>query len=297
MKYLKTFLEEAKYNNRSKLIQGLIKPFFVSKYLFLTRLPFLTKKPIPAKAKLFFNQYIKGEFPDPVFSFIWLHRFNEEDLTFILLKYLKPGMTFLDVGAHIGYFSMLASYLVGPKGKVHSFEVTPRTFEGLKVNVESLGNVKANLKAVWSKPKVITFRDYGPFYAPCNSFTEGKIAPNILKTLTPVLWKTKAITLDDYCKENKLKPDFVKIDVESAEYEVLKGMMKIIKKYRPIISIEVGDRDILNTKGSKANIKLMEDLGYRTLNFKNGDIVEHQKREDYGAMFGNVVFLPNKLNK
>lgn len=290
MKYWKNFLKEAKYNNKSKPLQAVLYPLLVSRYLFLTRFPFLIKKTIPGEAKLFFNRTIKGEFPDPVFSFIWFHHFNEEDLTFTLLKYLKPGMTFLDVGAHIGYFSMLASFLVGKKGQVHSFEVTPRTFNILADNVSKLGNVKANLKAVWSRPKTITFHDYGSFYAPCNSYTEGKIAPRILKHLKPKLWKTKAITLDEYCKTHKVKPDFVKIDVESAEYEVLLGMMGVIKKYKPIISIEIGDLD--SSDSSKKNIKLLQNLGYTAFNFSDGRLVEHKLRENYYSMFGNVIFIP-----
>lgn len=294
MKYWNNFLKEAKFNNISKPLQAVLNPFLVSKYFFLTRLPFVINRTIKGEAKLFFNKTIKGEFPDPVFSFIWFHRFNEEDLTSFMLKYLKPGMTFLDVGAHIGYFSMLASFLVGPKGKVHSFELTPRTYEMLKANVSELGNVQANLQAVWSKEETITFRDYGPFYAPCNSFTEGKIAPKILKRLTPKFWKAKTISLDKYCEINKVKPDFVKIDVESAEYEVLQGMMKIIKKYKPVISIEVGDKDLANVKGSRANIELLQDLGYKSLSFSKGKIVEHRLRDNYNKMFGNVVSVYKK---
>ena len=206
-------------------------------------------------------------------------------------------MTFLDVGAHIGYFSMLASFLVGPKGKVHSFEVTPRTFETLKENVSHLGNVKANLKAVWSKSQVITFRDYGVFYAPCNSYTDAKISPNILKNLTPTLWKAKTISIDEYCRINKVKPDFVKIDVESAEFQVLRGMVNTIKKYKPIISIEVGDISPSNIKGSRANIEFLEKLGYKPYNFYKGEIIEHKMRNDYRAMFGNVVFLSKPDSK
>ncbi len=294
IKYWRKFLKEAKYNSKRHSVQAILKPFLVSKYLFLTRLPFIIKRPIKAKARLFFNQNMMGEFPDPVFSFIWLHRFNEEDLTFTLAKYLKPGMTFLDVGAHIGYFSILASFLVGPKGRVHSFEVTPRTYEMLKINVSHLSNVKANLKAVWSKTKVITFRDYGPFFAPCNSYTEGRIAPHILKHLKPKLWRAKTVSLDEYCRINKVKPDFIKIDVESAEHQVLKGMKEVISKYKPSISIEIGDKVSSNVKGSKANIKLLENLGYKAFNFSNGKIVKHDLRDNYLNMFGNVLLVHKK---
>lgn len=291
MNYWKKFQKEAEFDYNSKFIQFFLRPFSVSRYVFLTRFAFLINKTIPASAQLFFGGIIRGEFPEPVFSFMYLYHFVEEDLTFFLLKYLKPGMTFLDVGAHIGYFSMLASFLVGPNGQVHAFEVTPRTYKMLVTNVSHLKNVRTNLIAIWSKARVINFRDYGPIYAACNSFMEGKIAPKILKRLQLHIWKAKAISLDEYCLKNNIKPDFIKIDAESAEYEIIKGMVKTIKKYSPIISMEIGDKDFSMVKGSRESIKLLEAFGYIAFNFSNGKIVKHMLKDDYRWIFGNVVFL------
>ena len=103
IKNLHLYKEEAIFNRKAKPLQSILKPLRVGKYFFLTRLPFITKRTIPAKAKLFFDFDLIGEFPDPVFSFAYLHFFLEEDLTSVLLKYLKPGMTFIDAGAHIGF--------------------------------------------------------------------------------------------------------------------------------------------------------------------------------------------------
>ena len=52
--------------------------------------------------------------------------FFGEGLTRMLLSHLKPEMTFIDVGAQLGYFTLLASWLVGESGHVHSFEPTPK---------------------------------------------------------------------------------------------------------------------------------------------------------------------------
>lgn len=67
----------------------------------------------------------------------------EPEVTAALKRWIVPGMTVLDIGANVGYFSACMSRLVGPAGKVHAFEPAPRNFELLQQNVAAnqLGNV------------------------------------------------------------------------------------------------------------------------------------------------------------
>jgi FkbM family methyltransferase len=87
----------------------------------------------------------------------------------MVLKYLKPNMTFLDVGAHVGYFTVLGSWLVGSDGQVHSFEPTPSTFHVLRLNAEHIQNVRLNPIAIGSGAVTATFNDYGPAFSGYNS--------------------------------------------------------------------------------------------------------------------------------
>lgn len=297
LNYLTAFQKAVNFNSKhTQTVQSFIKPWSILKYLFFTRLAFLLNKPLSYKAKLFFDKSISGVFPDPVFSYLYLYHFIEMDLTNILLKYLKSGMTFLDVGAHIGYFSLLSSFLVGNEGKVYAFEATPRTFQMLKRNLQNQQNALAILKAVWSKRQTVNFFDYGFAYAPCNSFTEGKIAPNILQKLKRKTFKAQTITIDEFCRKQKVKPDFIKIDIESAEYEALTGMKKTLKKYRPIVTIEIGDKGLVNLKDTKDCILLLRKIGYKPYEFNhaNGKISKHHIRDSYQNMFGNLLFIPEK---
>ena len=83
---------------------------------------------IKRRATLFSGHTMTVVFPEPTSLAVSRYGFYEEGLTRMVLKYLKPDMTFLDVGAHVGYFTVLGSWLVGSGGQVHSFEPTPSTF-------------------------------------------------------------------------------------------------------------------------------------------------------------------------
>jgi predicted methyltransferase len=100
---------------------------------------------------------------------IYRYGFFEEGLTRMIMKYLKHGMTFFDIGTHFGYYTLLASFLVSEEGQVHSFEPTPSTFEILKANVSNKNNVILNNKAVFSERRNIAMNDYGIKYSAFNS--------------------------------------------------------------------------------------------------------------------------------
>ena len=99
--------------------------------------------------------------PEPVSKSIWRYGYFEEDVCLAMLYYLERGMTFIDVGAHIGFFTLLGSYLVGREGKVLSFEPTPSTYRLLKKNVVNCPNVCIYNCTAFSEETNIKFYDYG----------------------------------------------------------------------------------------------------------------------------------------
>src|SRR5258707_5692240 len=78
-------------------------------------------------AKTFFGRPMQVHLPDLVGVKLYQYGFFEEGLTRALIERLQPGDTFVDIGAHVGYYSVLASLLVGAEGHVVSFQPTPRT--------------------------------------------------------------------------------------------------------------------------------------------------------------------------
>jgi hypothetical protein len=74
------------------------------------------------KARTFWGEEMHVWLPENVSKSIWRYGFFEEDVCLYMLYHLEEGMTFIDIGAHIGFFTLLGSHLVGKKGNVLSFE-------------------------------------------------------------------------------------------------------------------------------------------------------------------------------
>ena len=88
----------------------------------------------PVTATTFFGRPMHVHLPDLVGVKLYQYGFFEEGLTRALIEKLRPGDSFVDIGAHVGYYTILASLLVGADGHVVSFEPTPRTRTELSAN-------------------------------------------------------------------------------------------------------------------------------------------------------------------
>jgi FkbM family methyltransferase len=169
----------------------------------------------------------------------------ESEVGAALIKFLRPGMTFLDVGANVGFFSIIGSRLVGSKGAVHSFEPDPRNFRRLARNVavNNVSNIILNRMALMEKEGSIALRmlteDGWGLYSSVGEPLIGVAEPRKLSGKT-VTQRVVSSTLDKYVWEKKVKRiDLVKIDVEGTELSVLKGGERLLGgKNGPILIIE-----------------------------------------------------------
>ncbi|WP_160272825.1 FkbM family methyltransferase [Nitrosopumilus piranensis] len=262
---------------------GFNNPKIATKLLFERLRYRYSKFPKKVEISLFSNDKMIVVLPERVSEFLYYFKFFEYGLTRILLEYLKPGMIFCDVGAHFGYFSILASNIVGKSGQVHSFEPTKSSFDILRTNLKQENNFVNNI-ACWSKNSELEFNDFGIVHSAFNSFTKPKLKNNDIKENKN---KIKSVRLDSYF-ENQV-PDFVKIDAESAELEILKGMEKIFVKKLPLITIEVGD-SFSEIPESKKTIEFLLEKNYNCFEFKNGRFSKHKIKETYG--YDNLLFTP-----
>src|SRR6185312_7482525 len=145
------------------------------------------------------------------------------------------GDTFIDIGANVGFYTLLGASLVGPDGQVHSFEPTPSTFDLLKRNTEEKRTVYLNELALGSKKGEATLADFGLLESGLNSLVrlEYQSLPS-QKITVPI------ITLDSYVKEKGIVPKMLKIDAEGMELEILKGAGETLRNDKPILVLEVG---------------------------------------------------------
>lgn len=223
-----------------------------------------------------------------------LHRYGylEEGLTRVVAETLRPGMTFFDVGAHFGYFSLLASTLVGESGSVHAFEPTPSTYGMLTANVGALSNVRTVNCAVMATSGSIALNDYGVNYSAFNSVHQARLPKHVVDRFTPTRFEARGISIDAYVAETGAVPNFVKVDAESAEVDVIRGMEATIRRHRPVISIEVGDIGVEGVPTSRQLIEMLAQLGYQPMEFANGTFSPHVPR-DGRYEYDNILFFPN----
>lgn len=285
-------LDEATARSRKSLLeQSTLHPVSSLKFFIFTRLAKWLHQPISWQARTFWGVELKGYFPEPVFSYIYLYGFLEEAVTKMVVKYLKPGMTFVDMGAHLGYFSTLAASIVGDKGRVFSFEPTPETYKLLLANVNASTNTVTNNNALWSENAIVDLVDYGAGISGSNGFVGVRMSESKLQETRPRIFKISALKWDDYSTNFNVKANFVKIDAESAEHAILMGMKNTLKKHKPILVIEIGDKP--EQKGrTEAIIRQLESLNYKTMEYFENGFRNHKKRNSYLNLYENLLFLP-----
>jgi FkbM family methyltransferase len=253
----------------------------------------VSRKTIKIRAKTFWGENMILVIPEQVSITISRYGFFEEGLTRMLLTYLKPGMIFFDIGSHFGYFTLLASHIIGNNGKVCAFEPTPSTFDILKTNTLKLKNAVLNNLAIYSAKKLLTINDFGIEYSAYNSIYGARLPEKTISRLKAKKYQIEAISIDEYVESTGIKPHFIKIDAESSDYQVLLGMEKTIEKLYPIITVEVGDCKREGVPSSKELITFLEKKGYQPYEYNKGDIKKHIVK-DGPYIYDNILFLPKR---
>lgn len=241
----------------------------------------------PVEATLWNGQSMTVVLPEGVSEQLFLHGVYEPEITATLWSWLKPGDLFIDVGAHYGYYSVMAAARVGEQGQVLAVEPMPRTVTVLKQNATAYPSITVLHKAAWNESTQLTFHDYGPEYAAYSSHWRPKIKePNRGK-----IQCVETVVLDEYLQEmGGMTPALIKIDAESAELNVLKGLQKTLTHLSPRLIIEMGDHYYAGTSPIKSSdvIEFLMSLCYLPFEFFQGRWQPHQILEAYE--YTNLLF-------
>jgi len=193
----------------------------------------------------------------------------EPSQTQIVKNYVKKGDRVIDVGAHVGYYTLLLSQLVGNTGKVYAFEPDPKNFELLKKNIEvnSFKNIELIQKAVSNKTGIIKLY-LGDQDRATNRIYDAQL--NDTKKSIEI----KTISLDEYIKDKKI--DFIKIDVEGSELGVIEGMKSIFQNNKQIKIIIEFFPFLIEKSGNKPK-EILKEL--ENLNFEMFEILYKKSNE------------------
>lgn len=159
---------------------------------------------------------------------------GETEVQAALQKHLRPGMTFYDIGANIGLYSMIAARLVGEQGRVVAFEADPEIAARLREHLSRNQFRQATVEeaAVWSETKTVSFERADPAASPDRGL--GRVVESGKENIVEV----NAVSLDEFALKHPA-PDVVKCDVEGAEIEVFRGARRLLREKRPVIVCEM----------------------------------------------------------
>ena len=178
---------------------------------------------------------------------------------------LSQGAVFLDVGAHIGYFSLRASPVVGKSGRVVSFEPNPQTLAILRENVSAnrFDNITVEPVACTDRPQTLTLYAASRSNTGASSLSKGNA--EVTGSDAGRAFTVQGRPIDDVVKELGLtRVDAIKIDVEGAEVMVLRGAVDTLRRFHPKVIAEVIPRQLAEFHASVEDVRsLLRDAGYR----------------------------------
>jgi len=199
---------------------------------------------------------------------IWEKREYEPRVTAALRKILEPGMVFVDVGANIGYFSLMAAQIVGNQGRVISFEPNQNNCGLLYLSAQSNNFENIDLYPYAAAEKEATFLyDHLASNGVISDFSRDLEILDANRTLV------RSVTLDKALHEVK-KIHVIKIDVEGAEYKVIQGAKSTLKEHRPILFSEFSPSGLQNVSkvSGKEYLRMLIENKYHI------SIITDQKR-------------------
>lgn len=183
-------------------------------------------------ARTVFGMKMRGDAADIIGQYIYYFGVWEPDITAWVSCRLVPGDVFLDVGANIGYYSLLASRLVGPGGSVVAVEASPATFQAFSDNlaINSVTNVRALNLAASDRPGRLKLYRGEEHNSGRATLVEGHGLE--LEAEVPAAPLNSILSAEEV---RRLR--LAKIDVEGAEAQVVAGMSALIEQGRPDLEV------------------------------------------------------------
>lgn len=197
----------------------------------------------------------------------WLGSYEyEKQMAFC--REVKQGSVVYDLGANVGFYSLLASTLAGKEGMVFSFEPSPRNLRYLTKHIElnQISSCRIFDMAVSSSDGV------AQFYLDTNH-AEGRLMPDRLQLTeggqnhtVPV----KTVKLDTLVfSRGMAPPNLVKCDIEGGEYDALKGAEATLRQFAPVIFLATHGTDV-----HRRCCELLDGLGYDLLPLDNSSLAD-----------------------
>lgn len=231
-------------------VRGIPRLLYASRHRILGRTPKLFE--LDNEIRIFLD-------PDDYVQCMMFYDLYSREILSVFRHFVKPGHTVIDVGAHIGYFSLHLGALVTNVGCVYSFEPDPRARDILTKSVHASGMEWVQVMAF----ALAAHNGSIDFYLAKGLGSSSAVRSVQQQDATVTVVPTA--TLDDLIKAGRVKNKvhMVKIDVEGFEVEAIRGMQRLLRTDRPILIVEV-NQEMLEAQGESPSslFELLKTLNY-----------------------------------
>ncbi|MDR2794351.1 MAG: FkbM family methyltransferase [Holosporaceae bacterium] len=217
--------------------------------------------------------------------------YNPNQLT-VLGALLRKDGVFIDAGANAGYTTLVASRIVGEKGRVIAIEPCQRDFnrllENIKINkLDAL--ISAHRYAVFQKKGRTNLLVAGEEMSSLNTLGTEFSIKGVDKDHTE---EVDTISIDEFIVEEGItNVDVINLDIEGSEFEALKGARQTIEKYHPVLVVGLND-NALKASGNDQEVigKLLKELKYRAYKIVEYPVFALQEVENVATEHANIIF-------
>lgn len=252
------------------------------------------------KATTFFGKEMQVLLPSATDIYLTGGKTHDSEIRLakFMINEVTPGDVIVDVGAHYGYYTLLASELTGSAGMVYAFDAASNTFSILQNNVAQAANIHVVHNAVSDKEENVSFYEFPVLYSEYNTMNVEQFhGSDWIHTYKPEKVTIAAVTLDGFINSVNKAPQFIKIDAEGAEDKVIEGSKNTLHTYAPVVVVEVLSVGRLNEPHMKA-VDMLKEWGYASHIINNDGVLETV--DDVNGYFGknkiesdNIVFIKN----
>ena len=293
-------LEVEQLAKSSKTKRLFARPLYYIYGMFFSKCIYpIRKKGVWANAETFFDKPMKVLLPSGLDIFLVKGKSHDFEIRLakFILNYLSEGDTFIDVGANFGYFSLLASQIIGEQGSVFAYEASANTFSVLQKNTKNEKNIQLFHRAIADKDnQKVHFFEFPILFSEYNTLDtklfekEKWFQKNPAKAI-----EVESITLDTLIFLQKITPKIIKIDVEGKEEMAISGASKLLATQSPYIVLEYLSKERYNENHQNAT-KLLEKVGFLPHFINDEGILENCKDVEFflnsrNLYSDNVVFV------
>jgi FkbM family methyltransferase len=213
----------------------------------------------------------------------WAHpNYTEPQVLHPLRDLIKPGQTAFDVGANFGFLSLAMSRRAGPRGAVCAFEANPEIARRCQAALvrAGCGNTQVISAAVYhtSRQRLLLY------------LSENMVADSVARKISDRSIEVGTLALDDFVEDTALAPDFVKMDVEGAEFDVLCGFRRTLDRHSPILILE-------QQPGDDRCFRLLRERGYAALELRSYETIDNFSEIPEGIVVSDILYArPGQLD-